>query len=133
MSSNNTHGKMKKLENELRTMKKKLFNVQNNLQQLNNNLNTNSNKNKNVTTWMNANMMATNKKSIKPSKRAYIKSNVKNGKIVTVYNRNGLKTWLAGANNTTTNAKRLGPLTRKPFGYNNIKKYPPRLVVKMKK
>jgi predicted RNase H-like nuclease (RuvC/YqgF family) len=121
MSSNNNRGKLKKLENELRTMKKKLFNVQNNLQQLNNNLNTNSNKNKNVTTWMHANMTAT------------IKSNVKNGKIVTVYNRNGLKTWLAGANNTTTNAKRLGPLTRKPFGYNNIKKYPPRLVVKMKK
>jgi chromosome segregation ATPase len=133
MSSNNNRGKLKKLENELRTMKKKLFNVQNNLQQLNNTLNTNSNKNKNVTTWMHANMTATNKNGIQPSKRAYIKSDVKNGKIMTVYNRNGLKTWLAGSNDTAKNAKRLSPLTRKPFGYNNIKKYPPRLVVKMKR
>ena len=41
-----------------------------------------------------------NKKNIKPVKRAYIKSDVKNGKITTVYNRNGLKSWLAAANNT---------------------------------
>jgi len=133
MSSNNNREKLKKLENELRNMKRKLFNVQNNLQKLNNTIKNNSNKNKNVTTWMNASMSATNKNSIKPSKRAYIKTNVINGKIKTVYNRNGLKNWLSRAGNVGKNAKQPSPLTRKPFGYNNIKKYPPRLVVKMKK
>ena len=125
--------KIKKLENELRNMKKKLFNVQNNLQQLNNTVKNNSNKNKNVTTWMNASMSASNKNGVKPSKRAYIKTNVTNGKIRTVYNRNGLKNWLSRAKNVGKNAKQPSPLTRKPFGYNDIKKYPPRLVVKMKK
>jgi hypothetical protein len=133
MSSNNNREKFKKLENELRNMKRKLFNVQNNLQKLNNTIKNNSNKNKNVTTWMNASMSATNKNGIKPSKRAYIKTNVTNGKIKTVYNRNGLKNWLSRASNVGKNAKQPSPLTRKPFGYNNIKKYPPRLVVKMKK
>ena len=125
--------KRKKLENEIRSMKKKLYNAENNLQNLNKNIKNNSNKNKNVTTWMNASMMAGNKKNIKPVKRAYIKSDVKNGKITTVYNRNGLKSWLAASNNTKINAKRGSPFTRKPFGYKNIKKYPPRLVVRMKK
>lgn len=130
MSSN-----IKKLESELRNMKRELFNIQNNLQKLNNTIknNSNKNKNKNVTTWMNASMSATNKNGINPSKRAYIKTNVTNGKIKTVYNRNGLKNWLYRANNVGKNAKQPSPLTRKPFGYNNIKKYPPRLVVKMKK
>ena len=125
--------KIKKLENELRNMKKKLFNVQNNLQQLNNNIKNTSYKNKNVTTWMNASMSASNKNGVKPSKRAYIKTNVTNGKIRTVYNRNGLKNWLSRAKNVGKNAKQPSPLTRKPFGYNDIKKYPPRLIVKMKK
>jgi peptidoglycan hydrolase CwlO-like protein len=133
MSSNNNREKIKKLENELRNMKKKLFNVQNNLQQLNNTVKNNSNKNKNVTTWMNASMSASNKNGVKPSKRAYIKTNVTNGKIRTVYNRNGLKNWLSRAKNVGKNAKQPSPLTRKSFGYNNIKKYPPRLIVKMKK
>lgn len=133
MSSNNNREKIKKLENELRNMKRELFNVQNNLQKLNNTIKNNSSKNKNVTTWMNASMSATNKNGIKPSKRAYIKTNVTNGKIKTVYNRNGLKNWLSRVSNVGKNAKQPSPLTRKPFGYNNIKKYPPRLVVKMKK
>ena len=133
MSSNNNREKIKKLENELRNMKRELFNVQNNLQKLNNTIKNNSSKNKNVTTWMNASMSATNKNGIKPSKRAYIKTNVTNGKIKPVYNRNGLKNWLSRVSNVGKNAKQPSPLTRKPFGYNNIKKYPPRLVVKMKK
>jgi len=133
MSSNNTREKIKELEKELRNMKKNLYNVQNNLQLLNNTINNKSNKNKKVTTWMHANMTATTKNGIKPAKRAYIKSNVKNGTIMTVYNRNGLKKWLTGAKNLGKNAKQPSPLTRKPFGYNNIMKYPPRLVVKMKK
>ena len=61
--------KRKKLENEIRSMKKKLFNAENNLQNLNNNIKNNSTKNKNVKTWMNASMMAGNKKNIKPVKK----------------------------------------------------------------
>ena len=57
--------KRKKLENEIRSMKKKLFNAENNLQNLNKNIKNNSTKNKNITTWMNDSMMDGNKKNKK--------------------------------------------------------------------
>jgi hypothetical protein len=75
-----------------------------------------------------------NKTNIKPSKRAYLKTNVaKNGKILHVYDRDGLKNYLAFSDKTGLNAERPSPLTRKVFKLKNIKKYPPKLILKVRR
>lgn len=119
----------KNILNELKKQKKELYNMLNQLRELNKNVVASNKFNKNVTTWMNSSLLPANKNNIPVSKRAYLKTNMRNGKINTVYNRNGLKAILA----STVNRSAPSPLTRKPFTYNNIVKYPPRLVVKLGK
>lgn len=114
---------LKQLENELRNLKRQLLNVENRYV---NQVNRNNAKNKNVAVWMNREMSPGNKKNIDPSKRAYLKTNVsKNGKILHVYDRNGLKNYLAFAEGHGKNAERPSPMTRKPFKLSNIMPYPP--------
>ena len=114
---------LKQLENELRNLKRQLLNAENVYV---NKVNQNHPKNKNVAVWMNREMSPGNKKNIEPSKRAYLKTNVsKDGKILHVYNRNGLKNYLAFANGHGMNAERPSPMTRKPFKLSDIKVYPP--------
>ena len=85
--------------------------------------------NRNVTTWMNRNMTAVNKNNINVSKRVFLQSNVNtNGKIRSVYNKNGLINWLSKSNNIS--GKQTSPLTRKLFGMNNIKIYPPKKLIR---
>ena len=56
-----------------------------------------------------------------------------NGKILHVYDRDGLKNYLAFSDKTGLNAERPSPLTRKPFKLKNIKKYPPKLILKVRR
>lgn len=114
---------LKQLENELRNLKRQLLNVENRYV---NKRNQNNPRNKNVAVWMNREMSPGNKTNIKPSKRAYLETNVsKNGKILHVYDRNGLKNYLAFAQGHGKNAERPSPMTRKPFTLANIRSYPP--------
>ena len=133
MTNNNNRAQLKKAEQELKNMKRKFLNMLNNNGK-NNNKTKNSPKNKNVATWLNREMSPGNKTNIKPSKRAYLKTNVaKNGKILHVYDRDGLKNYLAFSDKMGLNAERPSPLTRKPFKLKNIKKYPPKLILKVRR
>lgn len=133
MTNNNNRAQLKKAEQELKNMKRKYLNMLNNNGK-NNNKTKNSPKNKNVATWLNREMSPGNKTNIKPSKRAYLKTNVaKNGKILHVYDRDGLKNYLAFSDKMGLNAERPSPLTRKPFKLKNIKKYPPKLILKVRR
>jgi hypothetical protein len=133
MTNNNNN--LKKNEAELRGLKRKLLNLENNNKKNDNNLkNNNNSRNKNVATWLNRVMSPGNKTNIKPSKRAYLKTNVgKNGKIFHVYDRNGLKNYLAYSHFIGVNAERPSPLTKRPFKLSNIKTYPPKPVVKARR
>ena len=134
MTNNNNRAQLKKAEQELKNMKRKFLNMLNNNSKNNNNKTKNSPKNKNVATWLNREMSPGNKTNIKPSKRAYLKTNVAgNGKILHVYDRDGLKNYLAFSDKTGLNAERPSPLTRKPFKLKNIKKYPPKLILKVRR
>jgi len=114
---------IKQLENELRNLKRQLLNVEN---QYVKKVNQTHPRNKNVAAWMNREMSPGNKTNIKPSKRAYLKTNVSNnGKVLHVYDRNGLKNYLAFADGHGKNAERPSPMTRKPFTLSNIRSYPP--------
>ena len=118
---------LKQLENELRNLKRQLLNAENNNRNNRNSTNTNYSKNKNVAVWMNREMSPGNKTNIKPSNRAYLKTNVsKNGKILHVYDREGLKNYLAFANQHGSNAVRPSPMTRRPFKLSNVMTYPPK-------
>lgn len=114
---------LKQLENELRNLKRQLLNVENNYV---NKTNQKNKRNKNVAVWMNREMSPGNKRNIEPSKRSYLKTNVsKDGKILHVYDRNGLKNYLAFAEGHGKNAERPSPMTRKPFKLSDIRSYPP--------
>lgn len=114
---------LKQLESELRNLKRQLLNAENVYV---NKVNQNHPKNKNVAVWMNRQMSPSNKTNIKPSKRSYLKTNVSsNGKVLHVYDRNGLKNYLAFANGHGVNAERPSPMTRKPFKLSDIRSYPP--------
>ncbi len=120
MTNNNNRAQLKKAEQELKNMKRKYLNMLNNNGKNNNNKTKNSPKNKNPTTWLNREMSPGNKTNIKPSKRAYLKTNVaKNGKILHVYDRDGLKNYLAFSDKMGLNAERPSPLTRKVFKLKN--------------
>lgn len=129
--TNNNNNNLNKNEVELRGLKRKLLNLEN----INNNINNNNNpRNNNVATWLNREMSPGNKTNIKPSKRAYLKTNVgKNGKIFHVYNRNGLKNYLAYSHFIGVNAERPSPLTKRPFKLSNIKTYSPKPTVKARR
>src|SRR5210317_1591088 len=116
---------IKQLENELRNLKRQLLNVEN---QYVKKVNQTHPRNKNVAVWMNREMSPGNKTNIKPSNRAYLKTNVsKNGKILHVYDREGLKNYLAFANEHGSNAVRPSPMTRRPFKLSNVMTYPPKM------
>jgi len=128
MTNNNN---LKKTEVELRGLKRNLLNLENNN---NKNNNKNNSRDKNVASWLNREMSPGNKTNIKPSKRAYLKTNVgKNGKIFHVYDRNGLKNYLAYSHFIGVKAERPSPLTKRPFKLSNIKTYPPKLTVTVRR
>ena len=123
MTNNNNN--LEKNEAELRGLKRKLLNLENNNKKNDNNLkNNNNSRNKNVATWLNRVMSPGNKTNIKPSKRAYLKTNV---------GKNGLKNYLAYSHFIGVNAERPSPLTKRPFKLSNIKTYPPKPVVKARR
>ena len=99
---------------------------------LSNNSNSNSNnkngasnsnnRNKNVATWYNKEFTPVSKKNIKPKKRVYISTNVgNNGKIKTVFNKRGLKTFVRKVRDNFRKA--MSPVTRKTISGRNIKPY----------
>ena len=91
----------------------------------NNNKNSPSNsntRNKNVATWYNKEFTPVSKKNIKPKKRVYISTNVgNNGKIKTVFNKRGLKTYIRKVRDSFQKA--MSPVTRKTISGKNIKPY----------
>jgi len=99
---------------------------------LSNNSNSNSNnkngasnsnnRNKNVATWYNKEFTPVAKKNIKPKKHEYISTNVgNNGKIKTVFNKRGLKTFVRKVRDNFRKA--MSPVTRKTISGRNIKPY----------
>ena len=99
---------------------------------LSNNSNSNSNnkngasnsnnRNKNVATWYNKEFTPVTKKNIKPKKRVYISTNVgNNGKIKTVFNKRGLKTFVRKVRDNFRKA--MSPVTRRAISGKNIKPY----------
>lgn len=100
-------------------------NLSNNSNSNNNNKNSPSNsntRNKNVATWYNKEFTPVAKKNIKPKKRVYISTNVgNNGKIKTVFNKRGLKTYIRKVRDSFQKA--MSPVTRKTISGKNIKPY----------
>lgn len=100
-------------------------NLSNNSNSNNNNKNSPSNsntRNKNVATWYNKEFTPVSKKNIKPKKRVYIRTNVgNNGKIKTVFNKRGLKTYIRKVRDSFQKA--MSPVTRKTISGKNIKPY----------
>ena len=100
-------------------------NLSNNSNSNNNNKNSPSNSNtrtKNVATWYNKEFTPIAKKNIKPKKRVYISTNVgNNGKIKTVFNKRGLKTYIRKVRDSFQKA--MSPVTRKTISGKNIKPY----------
>lgn len=100
-------------------------NLSNNSNSNNNNKNSPSNsntRNKNVATWYNKEFTPVSKKNIKPKKRVYISTNVgNNGKIKTVFNKRGLKTYIRKVRDSFQKA--MSPVTRKTISGKNIKPY----------
>jgi len=100
-------------------------NLSNNSNSNNNNKNSPSNsntRNKNVATWYNKEFTPVAKKNIKPKKRVYISTNVgNNGKIKTVFNKRGLKTYIRKVRDNFRKA--MSPVTRKTISGKNIKPY----------
>jgi hypothetical protein len=97
-------------------------NSNNNNNYNNNRNNSNNNRNKNVATWYNKDFNPVTKKNIKPKKRAYIGTNVgNNGKIKTVFNKRGLKTFVRKVRDNFRTAK--SPITRRAISGRNIRPY----------
>ena len=100
-------------------------NLSNNSNSNNNTKNSPSNsntRNKNVATWYNKEFTPVAKKNIKPKKRVYISTNVgNNGKIKTVFNKRGLKTYIRKVRDSFQKA--MSPVTRKTISGKNIKPY----------